>query len=429
MPSEVPTLDVLFFRFGMSLFLGFLIGLEREREKTMVFAGMRTFALISLLGASLAFLSEQFAGSWLFVVGFLTVSGFGLVSYFQGFKVGHTGITTEVVFMLSFVLGALVYWDWLELAAAITVVVVLVLTFKPNLQTFAAKIDRDDIWAGLEFAIVWIIVLPLLPDRTYGPLDVLNPREIWLMVVLVSAINLGSYVLAQIYGAHRGIGLTGLLGGLISSTVVTYDFARRSHRDHERHFDKVFALAIAIASTGMFFRVLLMAFLLNPPMGAALLVPMLVGAGVIGAGAVWLALQVQREQEMPVEPDNGDSKREVRSPFALRPALQFGAMFAAVLLLSKAAQVYYGDTGTYVSSVIGGIPGLDAVTLSMAKLANNSLSEVIAMRSVALGAASNTLFKGVIAMWLGHGAVRSQILPLFTLAALASLGAAFLMVG
>src|SRR5574341_116688 len=176
-PSAIPSLDILFFRFGLALFLGFLIGLERGREEDWVFAGMRTFALISLLGAALAFISEFFTGTWLLVLGFAAIALFGMISYNRGFKAGHRGITTEVVTLLAYVFGALVYWDQLTLAAAMTVVVVLILTFKPGLRSFAAQVDREDIRAGLEFAIVWVIVLPILPDRTFDPFDLLNPKE------------------------------------------------------------------------------------------------------------------------------------------------------------------------------------------------------------------------------------------------------------
>lgn len=421
----MPSLGVLFARFGLALVLGFLIGLERERDKPLIFAGMRTIALISLLGAVLAFVSEQFTGYWLFVVGFVAVAAFALVSHIRGFETGDIGITTEIATLLAFLLGALVYWDLLTLAAAATVSVILVLNFKPNLQEFLKHVDRQDIWAGLEFAIVWVIVLPILPNRTYGPFDVLNPREIWLMVVLVAGINLAGYVLSQVYGAQRSIGLLGLLGGMISSTAVTFEFARRSKSERERRYAQVFALAIAVASTGMFFRALILASVLNPSLGMVLVVPMSVGALVsgLGVGLMWLRMRQRDTGET-----GGPAGKERRSPFALLPALQFGALFAAILLLSKAAQVYLGDTGAYLSSLIGGVAGMDAVTLSMAKLSGSAVPEIIAARSVTLGACANMLFKGTVAFVLGNGAVRREILPLFVLTAAASAGAAFLLI-
>ncbi len=420
--SDIPPLEALFARFGLAMVLGFLIGLEREREKAMVYAGMRTFALISLLGAVLAFISQTTGGIWLFVVGFAAIAVYGMLAYHQAFETGHVGITTEMVSLLAYVLGAMVYWDMLTLAAAMTVVVVLTLTFKPNLQSFLANVDRADILAGLEFAIVWVVVLPLLPNRTYGPLNVLNPREIWLMVVFVSAINLASYILSQVYGAQRGIGLAGVLGGMVSSTAVAYEFSHRSRNEEEGHYADVFAVAIAVAATGMFFRVPMLALVVNLPLGMALLYPMMAGAIVCGLGVIFLARWLHRRSDDVEEPRG----KAARSPFALKPALQFGVVFAIVLLISRAAQVYLGDTGVYLSSAVGGLAGLDAVTLSMAKLANNGLSEEIAMRSVTLGAAANMLFKGGLAVAIGRGAVRRQILPLFVLAAVASVVVALL---
>lgn len=425
--AALPQIETLFARFGLALVLGFLIGLERERDKPLIFAGMRTFALISLLGALLAFLSQFLVDDWIFIVGFLSVASFALVSHIQGFEAGHIGITTEVAFLLAFVLGALVYWDMLTLAAAVTVGVVLVLNFKPNLQEFLTHVDRQDIWAGLEFAIVTVIVLPILPDRTYGPLDVLNPREIWLMVVFVAGINLAGYILSQMYSAGRSIGLTAILGGMVSSTAVTFEFSRRSRTEDEEHFARLFALAIAIASTGMFLRALGLAFVLNSSLAVGLLPPMLIGMAASAAGVGFIAWRISRgngEHDDELMPEI----RDRRSPFALRPALQFGVIFAVVLWLSRAAQVSLGDAGAYLSSIIGGAAGMDAVTLSMAKLSGASIAQETAVRAVTLGAAANMVFKGVIALILGSGAVKRLILPIFTLTAVISVIVAFLMV-
>jgi uncharacterized membrane protein (DUF4010 family) len=174
----------------------------------------------------------------------------------------------------------------------------------------------------------------------------------------------------------------------------------------------------------MFLRIVFLTFIFNPELGISLVPPMLAGALVMLVGVAYLAVKVQR---MPPEEEvEAEDVHEARSPFALKPALQFGLMFAAILILSKAAETYLGVAGTYLSSIIGGIAGLDAVALSMAKLANTSISEQLAMRSITFGAASNTLFKGIIATWLGEGAVRTQILPLFVVAAAVSIAAAFL---
>ncbi|MBN1311319.1 MAG: MgtC/SapB family protein [Anaerolineae bacterium] len=422
-PTPMPTLDILFLRFGLALVLGFLIGLEREREKDLLFAGMRTFALISLLGATVAFASQQFVGPWLMIVGFLIISAFALVSHIRGAGTGHIGITTEVAFLLAYLMGALVYWDMLVLAAAMTVVVVLVLTFKPNLQDFLQHVEREDLWAGLEFAVVWVIVLPILPDQTYGPLDVLNPREIWLMVVIVAGLSLAAYILSHLFGMERGIGMTGILGGMISSTAVTFDFARRSQDEKQRAFSNLFALAIAIASAGMFVRVVVLTLLINSTLGIILFPPMLAGCmiSLLGVALLWWQIRRQPEADLSNVPS-----QHIRSPFALRPALQFGLIFAVVLLISRAAQVYLNETGVYLSGLLGGLGGLDAVALSMARLSRMMVSETVAMRGITLGAASNMLFKGAVAVILGTGEVRKKIFPLFALAAAVSVAVAFL---
>jgi len=419
----MPSLEVLFARFGLATFLGFLIGLERERDNPARFAGMRTFALISLLGATLAFISSQFTGEWLFVVGFLLVSAFALIAYARGFNIGQTGVTTEIAALMALLLGAMVYWEMLTLAAAITVVVIFLLNFKPNLKRFLKHVARQDIWAGLEFAIVWVVVLPILPNQTYGPFDVLNPREVWVMVVLVTGINLAGYILTQVYGTQRSIGLTGVLGGLISSTAVTFDFARRSKSSKERDYSLEFAFAISIASTGMFLRILVLTAITNPALSLALVVPMVTGALAVIAGdlLLWRAMRNAPQQTQST------SGKQRRSPFALRPALQFGLIYAAILLVTAGAQTLLGRAGVYISSVIGGVAGLDAIALSMAKLAGTSITREVAMQSVAFGAASNMLFKGVIAAVLGSPQIRRYVLPLFVLSAALTVGSAFLL--
>lgn len=420
----MPTLETLFLRFGLALFLGFLIGLERERDNPFIFAGMRTFSLISLMGATLAFISDQFLDSWMFIIGFLVVSTFALASYVSSYQPGQQGITTEVVSLMALLLGALVYWNMLTLAAAITVVIVFILNFKPNLKKFLNRVDRQDIWAGIEFAVVWVVILPILPNEAFGPFNVLNPREIWLMVVLVAGINLAGYVLSQVYGAERSIGLTGVLGGLISSTALTFNFARRSSSPEEKRYATMFAFSIAIASTGMYLRVLILTAITNPELSLKLLPSMLIGAVVVGLGDFLIWNQIRKKSLTPEDSPRG---KRSRSPFALKPALQFGLIFAGILFLSAAAQEYFGDAGSYVSSIIGGSAGLDAVALTMAKLATNGTIPVsVAAKSVALGAATNMLLKGSVAWVLGKDEVRNQILPLFALAAAATVASAFL---
>jgi uncharacterized membrane protein (DUF4010 family) len=420
----MPPLEILFARFGLSLFLGFLIGLERERDNPDRFAGMRTFAIISLTGATLAFVSEQFAGVWLFIAGFVVVGGYSLASFVLSFPTGRTGITTEIVFVLTLLLGGLAYWDQWALASAITIAVIALLSFKPTFRELLRHVARQDIWAGLEFAIVWVVILPVLPNRTYDPFNAVNPRQVWVMVVLVAGLNLAGYVLSKVLSVQGSIRLMGVVGGLVSSTATTFGFARRSSSEEEQGQHQAFALAIAIASTGMFIRTLILIAILNYSLSLALLPPLLLGAGVLGLAdlVMWRRTNDKKEKK-----SKNIQQGESSSPFALRPALQFGVLFAVVLFVAAAAQALLGDIGVYLSSAVGGVAGLDAIALTVAKLSGSAISQSTAVRSVALGTASNMVFKGIVASVLGQGAVKRHILPLFIAAAVVCTAAAFLL--
>jgi uncharacterized membrane protein (DUF4010 family) len=420
----MPPLEILFARFGLSLFLGFLIGLERERDNPDRFAGMRTFAIISLTGATLAFVSEQFAGVWLFIAGFVVVGGYSLASFVLSFPTGRTGITTEIVFVLTLLLGGLAYWDQWALASAITIAVIALLSFKPTFRELLRHVARQDIWAGLEFAIVWVVILPVLPNRTYDPFNAVNPRQVWIMVVLVAGLNLAGYILSKVLSVQNSIRLMGVVGGLVSSTATTFGFARRSSSDEEQGQHQAFALAIAIASTGMFLRTLILIAILNFSLSLALLPPLLLGASVLGLAdlVMWRRTNDKKEKKK-----KNIQQAESSSPFALRPALQFGVLFAVVLFVAAAAQALFGDIGVYLSSAVGGVAGLDAIALTVAKLSGSTISQSTAVRSVALGTASNMVFKGIIASTLGQGAVKRHILPLFIVAAVVCAAAAFIL--
>jgi uncharacterized membrane protein (DUF4010 family) len=418
----MPPLEVLFARFGLSLFLGFLIGLERERDNPDRFAGMRTFAIISLTGATLAFVSDQFAGIWLFVAGFVVVGGYSLASFVLSFPTGRTGITTEIVFVLTLLLGGLAYWDQWALASAITIAVIALLSFKPTFKELLRHVNRQDIWAGLEFAIVWVVILPVLPNRTYDPFHAVNPREVWVMVVLVAGLNLAGYILSKVLSQQNSIRLMGVVGGLVSSTATTFSLARRS-AEGEKKQHRALALAIAIASTGMFIRTLILIGILNFPLSVALLPPLLLGAGVLGLAdlVMWRRTNNQKEKKDRIQ------QGEVSNPFALRPALQFGILFAVVLFVAAAAQALLGDVGVYLSSTVGGVAGLDAIALTVAKLSGSTIPQSIAVRSVAMGVAANMVFKGIISSSLGKGSVKRHILPLFIVASVVCVAAAFLL--
>ncbi len=403
------TQTALFYRFGAALAIGVLVGLQREYayggSDEELFAGVRTFPLISLLGSTGALLSDELSSPWGLVGLLLPMGALIVAAHLVGARRrGGLGLTTEMATLLVFAAGALCYWDYLPLAAAVGVAATVLLSLKPEMHAFAQQITREDVYATLKFAVITVIVLPLLPDRGFGPepLNVVNPHEIWLMVVLISGISFLGYVLIKFIGPRQGISLTGFLGGIISSTPVTLSFSQRSQEEDE--LANPFALAIIIAWAMTYLRVLVEAATLNSQLFGRLW-PSMLAASLVGLayGAYLYTSQPTREEgEVPFS-----------NPFELGTALKFGLLYAVVLVVSKAAGVYAGDAGVYLSSFISGLPDADAVTLSMAQLtgAEGGLSVTTGARAVVIGAMANTLAKGGIVLGTGAPELRRAILP------------------
>jgi uncharacterized membrane protein (DUF4010 family) len=401
-------------KFALAALLGLLVGLEREHTQqendTSHFAGIRTFPLIALLGCTAALLSDS-DQTWLFAVGFGGMAALVLVVYALSALRGDLGVTTEVVALLVYLFGGLIYWDHVWLAVALGVVTTVLLALRPFLHGLVARIEREDIYATLKFIVVSAVVLPLLPDRAYGPLEVLNPFRLWLMVVFVSAVSFSGYLAIKLLGPRRGIGITGLLGGLVSSTAVTLGFSQRS-RDTTplaRHF----ALGIVVACSTMYPIIVLQVLAFNPTLAGEVWLPMslLAGLGFGGSLLLWRAAR-SREEETT----------SFANPFRLWPAIQFGLLFGVVLLATKAAQNSLGDTGVYAASFLAGLTGLDAITLSLAQLAGGEVSYQVATKALLLAGTANTIVKGGLTLALGAPPLRRFVLPVLGVLTLASLG-------
>jgi len=277
-------------RFGAAIGLGLLLGLERERKRDaeLLFGGVRTFALIALLGAVGAFLQRELDQDWLVLTAFVAVSALVIVSYATTAARGEVGITTEITALLAFIAGALCGWDKVGVASVTAVVCLLLLTLKDFLHRLAQRVEIEDVEATLQFAVISVIILPLLPNQNFGPLpvDVINPYKIWLMVVLIAGLNFLGYVLVKILGNEHGFLVTGILGGLVSSTAVTLSFSQRSRS--EPAMSSAFVLAIVVAWTIMFLRVVVMVGLVNNALGGGLAVAL---GGMAMAGLIvslWL---------------------------------------------------------------------------------------------------------------------------------------------
>jgi uncharacterized membrane protein (DUF4010 family) len=413
----------LFLRFGTALGIGFLIGLQREYAhggaKREIVAGERTFALMSLSGAVGAMVAAEFDAPLIFLGVLLVYAAIVGIAYFvESGERGQVGLTTEVAILIAVLLGALCYWGYLTLAVALGIATTVLLSLKLETDRFVRALTREDIFAALQFAVISAIVLPVLPNHSFfpPPLDVLNPFKIWLMVVFISGISFLGYVLIKVVGAQQGIGLTGLLGGLVSSTAVTLSFSERSNREVD--LSKTFALAITVAWTTMFARILVTVGVLNSALLNVVWIP-ITASGVVGLGYCVFLFFAQRSTE------RGDV--EFSNPFNLGTAIKFGLLYAVVLLVARGAQFYFGDTGLLVSSVVSGLADVDAITLSVAELTNNeALSLVTGARAIVLAAMSNTVVKGTIAMLGGSRELRRALLPGLLLMLGTGVGVAFL---
>jgi uncharacterized membrane protein (DUF4010 family) len=280
-------------RFAAALLIGALIGLEREfvqqRSGEQEFGGIRTFALMALLGAVAAFLTDQY-GPLIFLVVYLGLILLLWASLLASSMRGvEEGITTEVTALLVPLFGAMMIWNQPAVAAALGVITALILALKPRLHGAARRMSAEDLRATLEFSIITAVVLPLLPNEGFGPFGVLNPFQIWLLVVFISGIGFLGYVLMKFLGPERGVGITGLLGGLVSSTATTLSFAGRSKTN--AGLSTVLAQGILLASCVMFPRVLIEVAVVNPGLVRQVVVPLaaMLIAGVIAVYILWRA--------------------------------------------------------------------------------------------------------------------------------------------
>jgi uncharacterized membrane protein (DUF4010 family) len=401
----------LLYRFGAALLIGLLVGLQREYahlqetqdEKT--FGGARTFALFGLLGCTAAFLADRMDSAMVFVVIAAIIGGLVMISYIATARQGSIGMTTEAAAVVTLLAGAICFLGEPAVAAALGVAMTVLLALKLQTRVLVRNITQSDVYATLTFAVITLIILPVLPSRSYGPppFDVLVPYKIWLMVVFISGISFLGYLLIKVVGARRGVGLTGLLGGLASSTAVTLSFAQRS-RDISG-LERPFAMAILLAWSVMFMRVMVEVAVINPALFRIVWIPMTAALVVSASYCVYLyrlqSTGKQEEQDM------------FKNPFELGPALTFGLIYAAILLVANAARLYLGNTGIYLSSIASGLADVDAITLSLAELSRvtGDLDLHTAARGIVLAAVSNTLVKGGIVLGMGSVMLRKAILP------------------
>ncbi len=401
----------LFQQLGIALGLGLLVGLQRESAASSL-AGVRTFPLVTVLGTICGLLSQAFGG-WILAAGIIALTVIIYVGKIIEMSKGHPdpGITTEVAALLMFAVGAYLIVGDRAVAIAIGGGAAVLLHFKGELHGIVAKLGANDLKAVMQFALISLVILPVLPNRTYGPFDVLNPRNIWWMVVLIVGINLGGYIAYKFLGQRAGITLGGVLGGLISSTATTVSYAKRAAAAPGAIGPA--AIVIMIASTVVFARLLLEIATVAPaflPTAAPWLAALLL-LSAVSSFALWFRSDKNHE-EMP----------EQENPSELKSALAFGLIYAVVLFVVAAVKELYGSRGLYAVAALSGLTDVDAITLSTAQLVNaGRLNADDGWKLIVVAAISNLIFKAGAVAALGRRKLFVRILPAYGIVIVAGL--------
>lgn len=380
----------------IALTLGVLIGAERGiarvrqrvEEKTF-FAGIRTFALISLLGALSLHFANYF-GKVFFVVSFFGFILLITAAYIRTSKVEEdVGTTTEIAAILTFLYGALCVTEYRLAAIVLAIFTTVILYTKKPTHSFIRLITEDEFYATLKFAIIAFVILPFLPKNVY--FGFFNPYQLWLIVVIVSGIEFAGYAIMKLLPPRKGITMIGLLGGIVSSTALVLNASRESKERNT--LTSSLAFASALASSTAFLKIIIVVYIVNKDIVDEVAFPMIVMfiLGMIGSLFLWRRSKSEEE----IQTIN------LKSPFTLSPALKFGIFFAFIILLTTFANKYFGVIGVYATSVLGGIANLNAPIASIAELAHGSITARVATFSIVIAACVNTMSKAVIAFLLG----------------------------
>jgi len=390
-------------RLGVALSIGLLVGLERgwrsrAEEDHRRAAGLRTFALSGLLGGvsgAIGALTGPVALGFLFA-GY--TAAFLAYHLLEAKAEGNFSATSAVAGLLTFALGAYAMLGELRVAVAAAVATTVLLALREPLHRWVAALRWAEIRAVLILLAMTFLLLPVLPNRTVDPWQSLNPSEIWLLAILIAAISFAGYVAVRVFGDRLGVLMTGIAGGLASSTAATLTLARlaRAHPGSAR----LLAGGILAAGVVMVLRVGAVATLLNPATGDALAPPLGAAAVALAAGAA-LCLLGARDEEHP--------SLAIANPLELGTALKLAAFIAVVTVAAKLAGDAGSGGGVLLVAAASGIADVDAVTISMARLGGAGIELRLAVLAIAVTAAVNTVAKAAMAAWTGGAAVGGYV--------------------
>jgi uncharacterized membrane protein (DUF4010 family) len=393
----------MFWRFALALGLGLLVGLQRERVSARL-AGLRTFPLVTLLGLLTGWISPLAVAAAFAALGLLAAVG-----YWLEIQSGDRGLTTEVTLLVMFGLGAYLAHGEPALAISMGAATAVLLQFKGELHGWAQRLTDVELKAMMQFALISMVILPALPDRAFGPYQVINPRHIWWMVVLIVAINLAAYLSYKFVESRNSAIVTGILGGLISSTATTASYARQAKANG------IYPLAtlVILISSGVVFARIMVEILVAAPALAPLALPRLaVPMLILAASAAAYVTLRKHPLEAPVAATN---------PAELKLAIVFGLGYSLVLLLAAAAKDWLGDAGLFAVAAVSGLTDVDAITLSTAQLYNTGrVDGGTAWRVVLTALLANMAFKLGLAGFLAGWPLLRRVAVAYALTAIAA---------
>ena len=391
-----------------SLGIGLLMGLERERNPASR-AGLRTFGLVAVFGTVCALIAESSGSPWIIAVGLVLVGSMMIAAYHSHPDERDPGTTSVIAILLCFSYGVMIWLGFRTPAVMLAIVTTALLYFKPELQSLSQNLTRRDLISILQFGVLSLVILPILPNRDLGPYAALNPAQIWWMVVLVSGVSLSGYAALRYFGQKHGAPLLGVLGGLASSTATTLIFSR--HARTEPMLAALALVVILIANLIVPIRLGVVTMIVQPGVLPTLL-PVL-GSGLLaGLGIVafaWHGLGAQ----------DGLPELELRNPTEIRTAVSFGLIYALVLLFSAALSDYAGNKGVYAVALISGLTDVDAITLSSLRLFGmDKLSADETVTAILIAMLANLGFKlGIVAVVGGRQLASKASLGFFGVAA------------
>jgi uncharacterized membrane protein (DUF4010 family) len=374
-------------RFIVALALGLLIGLEREsnksKHKVLILGGIRTFPIISMLGFGCAWLF-QLGVTAMLPLGLLSICALASISYFSKIQTDHWGVTSEVSALLTFVIGALALLVDIWAAMALGIINTMLLSEKAELENVVEKLDRSEFTAVLKFLLVTLIILPVLPNKDFTQFE-LNPSKIWQIVILVSSIGFVGYILSKFLGHKVGLWLSGLVGGLVSSTAVSIAYGRVAQNSPQQAPSAL--QATVVASSIMYLRILVLVFIINPVVVYSLWWK-LVLLSIIGVG-----LSLIRTNLAKTVKSSEKDFQQLQNPFELRPAMVFAILFVALSIITKLAKQYIGSQGLLSLSAIVGLSDIDPFILSLIQGAKVDIPLISS--AIIIASMSNTIMKGI----------------------------------